>query len=219
MLANTFVKVFQHDDGKTPSTTSPDFDPMPDFPWFDTKTIYDLLMKWPWSTSVTPDSIPLFFFQKVATVICGPLAYLFNQSLMYSEVPLRWKHAFVTPVKKKEPTYNPENYRPVSITSILCRLFEKVLKNHIISYVLSRGIVSQEQHGFVPGRSVESNLLECLDDWSNAVNNKHSCDIIYFDFAKAFDRVCHRKLLLKLEMLRVHPVLIKWIANYLSGPR
>lgn len=109
---------------------------------------------------------------------------------------MRWKHAFATPVEKKpgelstNPEYNPENYRPASIASVLCRLFEKVLKNHIISYVISRGVINHEQNRFVPGRSVETILHACLDDWSNAINNKHCCDTIYFDFAEAFDRVC-----------------------------
>lgn len=92
-----------------------------------------------------------------------------------------------------------------------------MLKEHIIDFLSTRRIISEHQHGFLPGRSVETNLLECIDDWTSAINDKCSCDVVYFDFAKAFDRVSHRKLLFKLERLQFHPILIKWIADYLSN--
>lgn len=136
MLADQFEKIFQRDDsaipvfsGRTPAQN------MKDFPWFAADHLYALINKWPSSFSVTPDLIPLHFVKKISSVICGPLAYLFNQSLMHGEVPQRWKHCFITPILKKEPAVNPENYRPVSITSVFCRVFEKVLKDHMMSHI------------------------------------------------------------------------------------
>ena len=217
LLARHFEKSFQEDDGNTPSSFDIECDSMKDLPWFYPRQLNDLIKKWPSSSSITPDFVSLFFIQKTADVICGPLAYIFNQSLMFSEVPLRWKHSFVTPVLKKEPASQPENYRPISITSVFCRLFEKVIKEHILHHSLVHRIIPPEQHGFVPGRSVETNLLECINDWTEALDNKRGCDVIYFDFAKAFDRVSHKKLVYKLEKLKFHPIITKWIAEYLSG--
>lgn len=73
MLANSFVRVFQKDDGKALPPFSPKIEAMVDFPWFEGKKLYDLLIRWPRSTSVTPDFVPLFFLQKIAYAICSPL--------------------------------------------------------------------------------------------------------------------------------------------------
>nr|CDJ90481.1 RNA-directed DNA polymerase (reverse transcriptase) domain containing protein [Haemonchus contortus] len=216
LLADHFESVFQEDDGNVPEWFSPSVEPMKQVPWFIASELYELIMKWPGSCSVTPDFVPFFVVQKIAAVICGPLAYIYNQSLCFGEVPVRWKHSFVTPLLKKEPSWNPENYRPVSITSLFCRLFEKVLKKHVSRHLSSNHIVSRHQHGFTPGLSVETNMIECLDDWTEALDDKLSCDVIYFDFAKAFDRVSHRKLIVKLKTLKFHPIITNWISEYLS---
>nr|CDJ81910.1 RNA-directed DNA polymerase from mobile element [Haemonchus contortus] len=112
MLADHFESVFQEDDGKVPDWFSPSVEPMKEFPWFIASELYELIMEWPSSSSVTTDFVPFFVVQRIAAVICGPLAYISNQSLCFGEVPLRWKHSFVTPLLKKEPSWNPENYRP-----------------------------------------------------------------------------------------------------------
>ncbi|XGW32189.1 hypothetical protein V3C99_010399 [Haemonchus contortus] len=148
LLADHFESVFQEDDGNVPDWFSPSVEPMKEVPWFIASELYELIMKWPGSSSVTPDFVPFFVVQRIAAVICGPLAYIYNQSLCFGEVPMRWKHSFVTPLLKKEPSWNPENYRPVSITSLFCRLFEKVLKKHVSSHLSSNHIVSRHQHGF-----------------------------------------------------------------------
>lgn len=217
LLAKEFAKVFLKDDGILPAESRCEHTVMESFPWFDGLTLLRLLKGWPPSSSVTPDEVPFNFIQKIADVICAPLAYIFNQSLMYSQVPARWKHSYVTPVFKKGDPSKPENYRPISITSNLCRLFEKVLKEHILEFASKHGILPAAQHGFMQGRSVETNLLECINDWGEALDKNLSCDVIYFDFSKAFDRVSHRKLVSKLSMLNFHPVIVKWIGEFLSN--
>ncbi|XGW17004.1 hypothetical protein V3C99_001991 [Haemonchus contortus] len=217
VFADQFSKSFLNDDGIVPEFTSPLTCSMKEVPWFHADRLYEQIMGWPKSSSITPDFIPLSFIQQVAAVICGPLAYLFNQSLMRGEVPRRWKHSFVTPVLKKEPSSDPANYRPVSITSLFCRLFEKTIKAHILEYVAACHIIPKAQHGFIPGRSVETNMIECLEDWTSGLDNNCCSDVVYFDFAKAFDRVSHKKLLYKLTILGFHPVLVRWVSSFLSG--
>ncbi|XGW23236.1 hypothetical protein V3C99_005461 [Haemonchus contortus] len=217
MFADQFSKSFSSEDVNVPHFSPTSDSTMNQLPWFYADQLYKRIMSWPNSSSVTPDFIPLFFIQKIADVICGPLSYIFNQSLMKGEVPARWRHSFVTPALKKEPSCDPANYRPVSITSLFCRLFEKTIKEHILEYAAVNRIIPRVQHGFVPGRSVETNMIESLEDWTAVLDNGRRCDVIYFDFAKAFDRVPHRRLLHKLEMLGFHPTLVSWISDFLHG--
>lgn len=217
LLASTFSKVYCSDDAPICKFEASVYSPMSSLPIFTPTQIHDMLLRWPNSHSLTPDFIPFSFIQNVACVISGPLAYLFNQSLMRSEVPRRWKHTFVTPILKKMPSSAPENYRPVSITSILCRLFERILKVHILDHLDRNGILSAAQHGFVKGKSTETNLIECLNDWTLSLDNKHVCDVIYFDFEKAFDTVSHKRLLFKIRQLKFHHTIVNWIEQFLSG--
>ena len=195
LMADEFCSVFTYDDGALPTFEGNIKYPMNLIPWFYEDEVYELLQKWPMSHAVTPDFIRLFFIKKIAHVITKPLAYIFNQSVMFSGVPKRWKHSFVTPILKKEPAVSASNYRPVSVTSLFCRVFEKLLKKHIIHHLEKNSLIPVNQHGFVSGRSVETNMLISLNDWTNILDSREACNVIYFDFSKAFDRVSHAKLI------------------------
>lgn len=95
-------------------------------PWLHGDDIIEVLAKWPKSSSLSPDYIPLSFIKNVALYIAYPLEHIFNLSYTRAEVPARWKHAFVTPILKKAPLNDPRNYRPISITSVSARTFEKI---------------------------------------------------------------------------------------------
>ena len=111
-------------------------------------------------------------------------------------IPGIWKGANITALHKKGDKLNPKNYRPISLTSIVSKCFEKVLKNHILSHAESY-IVTQ-QHGFQGGRSCLSNLLDCMYDAYGMIDEDGEVDLIYLDFMKAFDSVPHKRLLSKL---------------------
>ncbi|KIH61694.1 hypothetical protein ANCDUO_08028 [Ancylostoma duodenale] len=112
LLADKFCDVFSEEINESPEF-EPDVEyPMNTFPWFTEITIYEIIKKWPTSYSVTPDFILTSFIKNIAHVIAAPLAYIFNQSLAYGEVPLRWKHSFITPLLRKEPETEVDNYRP-----------------------------------------------------------------------------------------------------------
>ncbi|KAK6032934.1 hypothetical protein OSTOST_00860, partial [Ostertagia ostertagi] len=108
-------------DEKYDNDNLPPFSPsisseMNTFPHFDPNDIYDALVKWPMSYSITPDHIPFVFVKNVAHVDAFPPSYLFNQSMMFSEVFRLWKHSYITPILKKPPSSDISNYRPISIT-------------------------------------------------------------------------------------------------------
>ena len=108
-----------------------------------------------------------------------------------------WKYAIVTPVHKNGPTSDPSNFRPVSLTATCCRVMERIINKRLLSYLFEHRLITRQQHGFIKRKSVSTNLLECLEDWSLNFQARCVTDVIFFDFKKAFDTVSHTKLLVK----------------------
>ena len=92
-----------------------------------------------------------------------------------------------------------ENYRPVSLTSLICKVFKSIIRDSIVEYLESNQLITTSQHGFRKGRSCLTNLLDFLDKVTGYVDSGDNVDVVFLDFAKAFDKVSHRRLLLKLE--------------------
>ncbi|EYC13094.1 hypothetical protein Y032_0045g1264 [Ancylostoma ceylanicum] len=193
------------------------FPQMNDSLWFNHDEVYENLVKWSNCYSRTPDDVPFVFIKEMACEITGPLTFIFNLSFMRAEVPKKWKHSLVTPVPKKPPFHKANNYRPISITSIFARLFEKILKKRIVHHLESNTIISQHQHGFQRGKSTVTAMLSALNDWTQVIENGKGLDVIYFDFAKAFDSVVHDKLMTKLYQVGLHHRIVKWIEAFLSN--
>ena len=156
---------------------------------------------------------------EAADAIVTPVTIIIQKSLSEGALPQRWKDAAVTPIYKKGKKSTPGNYRPVSLTSVLCKLTEGVIRDHIMNHLYENSLLNPCQHGFVRGRSCITQLLECLDDWTEMLDSGGSIDVIYMDYAKAFDKVAHVRLLKKLEGYGVSEQVTKWIKNFLSGRR
>ncbi|CAF1029261.1 unnamed protein product [Brachionus calyciflorus] len=125
--------------------------------------------------------------------------------------------ANVTPIFKKGDRCDRMNYIPVSITSVVCRIMEKIIRNILLRHLTQNGLFSKHQHGFIPNKSCTTNLLESVDLITFELWKGNCIDIVYTDFSKAFDRVNHRKLLKKLESYGIKGNLLKWIESFLSG--
>ena len=91
------------------------------------------------------------------------------------------------------------------------------MKNEMTSHIESNKLMSDSQHGFRAGRSVQTNMIEFLNTTTKWLDEGRSFDIIYLDFAKAFDKVCHRRLLVKLEEWGVTGDVLEWLKDWLSG--
>ncbi|KAF8366224.1 hypothetical protein PRIPAC_84053 [Pristionchus pacificus] len=134
LLAETFSKVFTKDNGETPpfsharENVSNEYKDM-----FSCFEICELIEKWKSSSCRTPDNISLIFIKETAVPLSAALEIMFRKSYELSEVPDRWRYSTITPLKKKAPYSNPLNYRPVSITSFFCRVFEKCIAKQMIS--------------------------------------------------------------------------------------
>ena len=149
----------------------------------------------------------------------NPLAILFRKSLETEDLPNDWKSANVTPIFKKGSKADGKNYRPVSLTSVVCKLFESLLRKQLINHLQSNNLLSEHQHGFISGRSCTTNLLEVLDEWTQILEEGGSIDVVYMDLMKAFDTVPHHRLLCKLEAYGIQGKVLAWIRSFLIGRR
>ncbi|KAF8367053.1 hypothetical protein PRIPAC_84882, partial [Pristionchus pacificus] len=154
LLAETFSKVFTKDNGETPPFShareyvSNEYKDM-----FSCFEVCELIEKWKSSSCRTPDNISLIFIKETAVPLSAALEIIFRKSYELSEVPDRWRYSTITPLKKKAPYSNPLNYRPVSITSFFCRVFEKCIAKQMISDCENYGIFPDTQFGFRKNRS------------------------------------------------------------------
>ena len=121
------------------------------------------------------------------------------------------------PIFKSGDSSVTNNYRPISLTCILFKTMESIVKDQMSDYLLRRGLISRHQHGFICGKSTCTQLLESIQDWSLSLRCGNSVDVVYIDFSRAFDSIVHSKLLAKLTSYGIGYELHAWIAEFLAG--
>ena len=163
-----------------------------------------------------PDSFHPKFFKLCSKSLALPLKLLFDLTLLEGALPMEWKTAEVRPIYKKGDKSNPGNYRPVSLTSIVCKLFESFIKKALNEHFINNNILSNHQFGFVSGRSTITQLLVTLNDWLFSLDNDVPIDAAYMDFRKAFDTVPHLRLINKLKGYNIKGPILQWIKSFLS---
>ena len=120
------------------------------------------------------------------------------------------------PIFKKGKRYEPLNYRPISLTSVTCKMLEKLVCRHIHAYLDEHSILSEHQFGFRAGRSTIDQLLLVYEEVSQSVDDGKLVDVILFDYSKAFDVVNHEILLTKLCHVGIDGHILAWISSFLS---
>lgn len=166
-------------------------------------------------SSVGTDDIPPFIIKGCCGLLAPILAHIFNVSLRTSMFPAIWKEAIVVPIHKAGDAGIVSNYRPVSLLCGFAKVFETIMQECLFSH-LSKYLTLQ-QHGFIKGRSVETNLCTFLHYAAPVVSNRGQVDSVYFDLTKAFDKVDHALLVHKLKQYGFAPKLCEWVYSYLSS--
>ena len=162
-----------------------------------------------------PDNVTNHLLMELCDELAKPLAILFYKSLDIGKIPNDWRLANVSPIyKQKGSKSQPGNYRPVSLTSNVCKLMEKVV-NKALSRHLENGVLYKTQHGFRKGRSCQTNLIEFYDQITEWMD-ECGVDVLFIDFKKAFDKVDHERLLVKLEAAGVRGKLLNWLKDWLA---
>ena len=163
-----------------------------------------------------PDKIPIKVLKQCSTELAPILTSIFQQSLSTGEIPLNWKHANVVPIFKKGNRSKPENYRPVSLTVVISKMLEHIIVSQIMDHLDSQNILHENQHGFGSKRSCESQLLMTADDISKSLYSGKQVDMAILDFSKAFDKVSHKRLSLKLKYYGIDGNTSTWINPFFT---
>jgi hypothetical protein len=153
------------------------------------KKVRDKIKKLKPTGAAGPDGISTKLLQCCQEELSPVLATIFRKSLREGSVPAEWKTANVVPIFKKGSKKIAGNYRPISLTCISCKIMESILKDDIIAHLKRNHVITNNQHGFTKGWSCSTNLLEFMERVTKAADEGKAVDIIYLDFAKAFDKV------------------------------
>ena len=162
------------------------------------------------------DGISPNILKETVEQISMPLAHVFSMSLQEGIVPLEWKEANIIHLFKKGSRSKSVNYRPVSLTSEICKLLETIIRDHMMDFLFKHKLINPSQHGFLKAKSCLTNLLCFFEEITKWVDEVSPVDVIYLDFQKAFDKVPHQRLILNLKSHGMGNSIINWIEQWLT---
>ena len=183
---------------------------------FDHRAVRKLLSNINSNKAQGPDGIHGKILKNCAVGLAFPLTCIFRASYNSGHIPEEWKLANVVPIFKKGDKASVENYRPISLTCLVMKVFERLVKEKLLS--LTVDFLDPRQHGFLEQKSCTTNMVVFCDSLAMSLNENLLSHVVYFDFAKAFDSVNHDILLQKLkDLYNIDGTLLKFLSNYLSN--
>ena len=217
LLQDQYVTVFSSPSTDTGSVSvPPTVNHLNEVTITETK-ILEAIAEMPSSAAPGPDKFPCIILKECATQLAPVLCKLWKAAFDTGQTAEIFKHQTIVPIFKKGNRGLASNYRPVSLTSHLCKLFERVVRKDMVSFLEDEGSFSNNQHGFRAGRSCLTQLVDHLDDLLKDLENGHNVDVLYLDMSKAFDKVCHTRLLEKLARAGIGGKLLAWLESFLVG--
>ena len=166
-------------------------------------------------SSPGPDKVHPRLLKEAAEELAVPLRMIFMSSLNQGRIPEDWKSAEVCAIHKKGSKSSCNNYRPVSLTSVVCKTLESLIRENIMEHLKSHKLLSNKQYGFISGRSTTLQLLQVLDQWTLAMDQGLPIEAVYMDFQKAFDSVPHARMIHKLAGYGISDSLLRWLEDFL----
>ena len=164
-----------------------------------------------------PDKLKPLLLKELRDEIAPIIKVIFDKSLQTGTLPTEWLTANVMPVFKKGDESLAANYRPISLTCILCKVLEHILASNIVKHVDAQEIMYDMQHGFREKRSCENQLVVMTEDLARNASAGNQTDVLLLDFSKAFDKVSHSKLLWKLYQYGIRGKVLSWIQAFLGN--
>ena len=164
-----------------------------------------------------PDKFKPIALQTLHKELAPILQLIFQISIDTVKIPDIWKEANVFPIYKKGEKSDPSNYRPISLTCVLCKILEHIVASSLVKHFTELDIFYKMQHGFREKRSCETQLIMLIDELAKTMQMGKQTDLILLDFSKAFDKVAHEKLLLILHHYGIRGDTLKWIKDFLDN--
>ena len=184
---------------------------------FDQEDIVNAINEISHTAAAGPDRFPAILLKHCRNTLALPLYLIWRKSLDCGIIPQLLKTANIVPIHKGKSRGDPANYRPVALTSHLIKLFEKILKKHIVAYMEENNLFNPGQHGFRLGRSCLSQLIAHYDHITRLLESGQNVDVIYIDFAKAFDKVDYLVTMKKLKGMGISGKLGRWLHAFLTN--
>lgn len=167
------------------------------------------------SKAAGPDNIHPRVLKEAASEISPILRHIFQKSLDSGQIPTDWRIANICPLYKKGDRSCPTNYRPISLTSIVCKVLEHIVCSNLMRHMDAHNILTDRQHAFRRNHSCVTQLCHVINDWASAIDANQQTDAFILDFAKAFDTVPHERLKSKLHSYGITGKTLNWIDAFL----
>jgi len=184
---------------------------------FNDFSIHNALDKLNIYKSLGPDGLHPRILHETRNVILVPLRIIFEASMRMKQLPTDWINANICAVHKKGNKSDLSNYRPISLTSIACKIIEGFIRDYIMKHFTDNNLFNNNQYGFLKGRSTMLQLLRIMDKWTEWLESGGQINVIYADFEKAFNEVSHKLLIRKLRYYKVNESIILWIESFLCN--
>ena len=165
--------------------------------------------------AVGPDGVSPRVLRRCSAVLARPLSRLFEAILRQNKWPKIWKTSHVVPVHKKGSRSEAANYRPVSLLSVVGKVLEGIIVEHLTAHLETQHLLSARQFGFRKGRSAADLNLLLSSEWSDALDQGRRTAVLALDIAGAFDRVWHAALVERLRAVGVGGAMLDLLRHYL----
>ena len=217
LLQDQYLKVFSNPCKKTKFTPNTNTNCKIHDIQFSEKDIENAIKLIPTNAAAGPDKFPATVLKNCKESLSKPLYLIWRKSLDTGQIPSKYLEQTIIPIFKKGTKADPANYRPVSLTSHIIKLFERILRIKLVHHIESQKLISPNQHGFCSGKSCMTQLLNHLEGLLEILETNSNADVLYLDFAKAFDKVDHIILLKKLKSFGIEGKIHFWLKNFLSN--
>jgi hypothetical protein len=216
ILVNQFKSVFTKSDSQQLPPLSTPSHPSVSNISISEEGVLKLLRNIKQNKASGPDQIGNPVLKECAETLAPALCAIFQRSVDSAQLPYDWRTANVACAFKKGDKHLPENYRPISLTSVCCKILEHIVYCHLMDHFEKHGTLTKLNHGFRAGYSCETQLLTTVNDLLKSFDTGNQTDVAILDFSKAFDTVPHAKLLHKLSNYGIKGTTLQWICNFLT---
>ena len=221
LLNKSYAEVFTRDDGTRPPVLTKKVSSENELKYvnFSEEKVKKKMEKLRKDAAGGADGISPRILVELKEEMALPYSILFKQSMEEKKIPEDWRDADIVPIYKGGSKFLPKSYRPVNLTYSSLKLMESVVRDDLDEHTDRHDLLSDSQHGFRKGRSCQTNLLEFMNQLTKWLDEGRSIDVVYLDFAKAFDKVDHGRLRAKLEAFGIGGNLLEWTCDWMKNRR